>query len=95
MKKNELNEHDVTAFMSVIRRVQIFKSMTIGQIEKVLPYLQLCLFEKALNALVVFLMDHTSFECLCMHHVQQGLPIQSSVPRSRRKDTRAGEPNTQ
>tara|TARA_B100000427_G_scaffold43197_1_gene31691 strand:- start:3602 stop:4060 length:459 start_codon:yes stop_codon:yes gene_type:complete len=46
MKINELNEHDVTAFMSVIRRVQIFKLMTIGQIEKVLPYLQLCLFEK-------------------------------------------------
>ena len=46
MKKNELNEHDITDFVSVIRNVPIFKLMTIGQIEKVLPYLQLCLFEK-------------------------------------------------
>ena len=46
MKELDIKDVDLSSFMKVLRHVEFFKSMTIGQIEKVLPYVMLFSYEK-------------------------------------------------
>ena len=46
MKKMDIKAVDLSSFMKVLRNVEFFKSMTIGQIEKVLPYVMLFSYQK-------------------------------------------------
>mgnify|MGYP001235593210 CR=1 FL=1 len=46
MKKMDIKAVDLSSFMKVLRNVEFFKSMTIGQIEKVLPFVMLFSYDK-------------------------------------------------
>tara|TARA_B100000427_G_scaffold63364_1_gene50058 strand:+ start:552 stop:1010 length:459 start_codon:yes stop_codon:yes gene_type:complete len=46
MKKLDIKAVDLSSFMKVLRNIDFFKGMTIGQIEKVLPFVMLFSYDK-------------------------------------------------